>query len=113
MKHGVVGGMKYETKFLLGAAMAVGVATVVLMCPDFSFAISKPTDGTFAYELYNIAVNQILGGPVGFVGGVAAMVMGAISLITGRILAAVPSILGGAALLKAESLITGLGLLFK
>jgi hypothetical protein len=113
MKHEVAGGMKNRNKLLLGAMMVAGVSTLVLGCPDPSFAISPPTDpNAFAYELYNIAVRQILGGPVGFVGGVTAMVLGAISLITGRVLAAVPSILGGAALLKAESLITGLGLLF-
>jgi hypothetical protein len=40
------------------------------------------------------------------------MVVGAISLIGGRILTAVPCVLGGAALLKADTLIQGLGLLF-
>jgi hypothetical protein len=103
--------MKHETKLLLGAALAVGAA-VLLANPNLSFAIEVPASGTFAYDLYDIAVNKILKGPIGYVGGMAAMVVGAISLIGGRILTAVPCVLGGAALLKADTLIQGLGLLF-
>jgi hypothetical protein len=114
MKHEVVGAsscVKHQNKLLLGAALAVGVAAV-LMNPDLSFAINPPAQGSFAYDLYDIAVNKILQGPVGYVGGMAAMVMGAISLITGRVLPAIPAVLGGAALLKADTLIQGIGLLF-
>jgi hypothetical protein len=101
-----------ERKTILSAALAVGAAAI-LMNPDISFAINFTLDSNaFAYPLYDIAVNKILQGPVGYVGGMTAMVIGAISLITGRILAAVPAILGGAALLKAPDLIHGLGLLF-
>jgi hypothetical protein len=99
-------------KAILGAALVVGVASI-LINPDSSFAIEfNVSRNSFAYPLYDIAINKILQGPVGFVGGVTAMVIGAISLITGRILAAVPAVLGGAALLKAPDLIDGLGLLF-
>jgi hypothetical protein len=106
--------MKYETKLLLGATLVVGSA-VILTNPSLSFAInpgSFNSETSFGYALYDIAVNQILKGPVGYVGGIAAMVIGAISLISGRILTAVPSILGGAALLKADDLLKGIGLLF-
>jgi hypothetical protein len=109
---GGIGGMKHGEKLLLGAATVVGAAAVLLGSPDLSFAISEPTVGTFAYDLYDIAVNKILKGPVGYVGGMAAMVMGAIALITGRVLPAIPAVLGGAALLKADTLIQGIGLLF-
>jgi outer membrane receptor protein involved in Fe transport len=101
-----------KQELLLGAIAVMGATAVVLGTPDFSFAISVPTTGTFAYDLYDIAVNKILKGPVGYVGGIAAMVIGAISLITGRVLTAVPAVLGGAALLKADTLIQGLGLVF-
>jgi hypothetical protein len=114
MKHEVVGAsscVKYQNKLLLGAALAVGAAAV-LMNPDLSFAINPPAAGSFAYDLYDIAVDKILKGPVGYVGGMAAMVMGAIALITGRVLPAIPAVLGGAALLKADTLIQGIGLLF-
>jgi hypothetical protein len=115
MKHEVVGAstcVKHQNKLLLGAVLAVGAAAAILMNPDLSFAINPPAPGTFAYDLYDIAVEKILKGPVGYVGGMAAMVMGAIALITGRVLPAIPAVLGGAALLKADTLIQGIGLLF-
>lgn len=57
----------------------------------------------------DIAVTQILQGPIGFVAGVAAMVVGAVSAIQQRIMEAIPAILGGAVLMNAETLVTSLG----
>lgn len=76
-----------------------------------AFAINAPANGSFAYDLYDIGVNKIVKGPIGFVGGVMAMVFGAVSAIQARIMLAIPAILGGAALLKAESIVTSLGAL--
>ncbi len=97
---------------LLFAVMVYGA---FLFIPDLissAAAITTPAQGSFAYDVYDIAVEKILKGPVGYVGGAAAMVVGAITLIGGRILQAVPAILGGAVLLKSDTLITGLGLIF-
>ncbi|MGB9879040.1 MAG: hypothetical protein ACPLGZ_03555 [Candidatus Pelagibacter ubique] len=82
---------------------------VVALGASVGFAFTAPSSGGFAYDVYDIAVNQILKGPVGFVGGVASMVLGAISLVTGRYLTAIPAVLGGAILLKADALVSSLG----
>lgn len=74
-----------------------------------ALAITAPSAGSFAYDIYDIGVNSILKGPIGFIGGVGAIVFGAIEAIRGRILEAVPAILGGAALLKADSIVQTLG----
>ncbi len=86
------------------------VAAVTAMAAQ-AFAINAPGNGSFAYDLYDIGVNKIVKGPIGFVGGVMAMVFGAFSAIQARIMLAVPAILGGAALLKADSIVTSLGAL--
>jgi methylglyoxal synthase len=86
------------------------VAAISVMAAQ-AFAINAPTNGSFAYDLYDIGVNKIVKGPIGFVGGVMAMVFGAVSAIQARIMLAIPAILGGAALLKAESIVTSLGAL--
>jgi len=87
-----------------GAALLVGTGV--------AHAITAPTSGSFAYDVYDIAVNKMLDGPIGFVGGMMAMVIGAVAAIQQRIMAAVPCILGGAMLLKADDLITSLGAIF-
>ncbi len=73
------------------------------------FAIVAPAAGSFAYDVYDIAVTRMLQGPVGFVGGVAAMVIGAVLAIQGKLMGAIPAIIGGAILLRADTLVTSLG----
>ncbi len=74
-----------------------------------AFAITTPATGSFAYDIYDIGVNSILKGPIGFVAGVGAIIFGAIEAIRGQVLGAVPAILGGAALLKADDIVQTLG----
>ena len=75
-------------------------------------AFTAPAAGSFAYTVYDVAVTQILGGAIGFVAGVGAMVFGAVLAIQQKVMGAVPSILGGAVLLNAETLVTTLGMTF-
>ncbi len=81
----------------------------ILLNIPAAHAITAPASGTFAYSVYDIGVNQILKGPIGFVGGVGAVVWGAIAAIQGRIMTAVPAIIGGASMLKADSIVSSLG----
>ncbi len=74
-----------------------------------AFGMTKPTAGSFAYDLYDIGVNQILLGPIGFVGGVACMVIAAILAVKQMILPAAGTVLGGAFLLKADSVVESVG----
>ena len=81
----------------------------VLLNIPAAHAITAPANGSFAYSVYDIGVNDILKGPIGFVGGVAAIVYGAIAAIQGKIMGAIPAILGGAVMLKADSIVNTLG----
>ena len=94
----------------LGIAMMVFGA--VILGAKIAAAFTEPAAGTFAYTVYDVAVTQMLNGAVGFVAGVAAMVMGAAMAIQQKVMLAIPAILGGAVLLNAESLVTTLGLTF-
>jgi len=85
---------------------------LVLLGAHNAFAITAPASGDFAYDIYDVGVNKILLGPIGVVGGVAAVVMGAASAIQQRVLLAIPSVLGGVALLKANDIVTSLGMTF-
>lgn len=98
-----------QTKVLLGVMITMWALMFVV--PE-AMAISSPASGTFAYDVYDIAVNDILKGPIGFVCGVAAIALGAVNAIKGQVFGAVPAILGGAALLKADSIVGSLNLIF-
>ena len=82
-----------------------------VMVPISAFAITTPVTGSFAYDIYDIGVNDILQGPIGFIVGVGAIVFGAIEGMRSRIIPAVAAVLGGAALLKAASIVTSLGMI--
>lgn len=74
-----------------------------------ALAMTTPATGSFAYDLYDIGVNQILLGPIGFVAGVACMVFAAIMAIRQMLLPAAGVILGGAFLLKADTVVQSVG----
>jgi hypothetical protein len=77
-----------------------------------AFAITTPAAGSFAYDVYDMAVNSILKGPIGFVAGLAAVCFGAAMAIQQKIGGAIPALLGGAVLLKADTIVSSMGLLY-
>jgi len=103
--------MDVSPKRLLAAMLLTGIVLSV-MGPASVFAFTEPASGSFAYDVYDIGINKILEGPIGFVAGAGAMVYGATRLFTGAVFPAVISILGGAVFLKAPDLIETLGMLF-
>lgn len=99
-----------RVKLLLGVMVVMWA--VMLFAPMVADAVTRPTQGSFAWDVYEIAIDKILKGPIGFVCGGAAIVLGAVNAIGGRIMTAVPCVLGGAAILKADDITASLGLLF-
>ena len=90
------------------AIIAVLVAATLVMAGN-ALALTAPSTGTFAYDLYDIGVNQILKGPIGFIAGVACMVLAAVLAVRQMLLPAVSCVLGGAFLLKADSVVQTIG----
>jgi len=84
---------------------------VSLLHAGNGLAMTVPAAGSFAYDLYDIGVNQILLGPVGFTGGVACMCIAAILAIRQMILPAAGVVLGGAFLLRANTVVETIGAL--
>ena len=98
---------------VLGKKCLVLSAGIMLSTAATAVAIVAPAGpGDFAWDVYDIAVNRILNGPIGFVAGVGAMVAGAVAAIQQKIGLAAMAILGGAVLLNADNMITSLGMVF-
>jgi hypothetical protein len=87
----------------------LAVLTAASLLSVNAMAMTVPAAGSFAYDLYDIGVNQILLGPIGFVAGVACMVFAAILAIRQMILPAAGVVLGGAFLLKADAVVQTIG----
>ncbi len=83
----------------------------VLVFSTAAMAIVAPAAGSFAYDAYDIGVNKILKGPIGFVLGVLAIGFGAWAAIRTEIIMAISAVLGGAILLKADTVVASLGMI--
>lgn len=99
---------KKSRQAIIITTMAVFTAACLLISAN-AMAMAVPAAGSFAYDLYDIGVNQILLGPIGFVAGVACMVFAAILAIRQMILPAAGVVLGGAFLLKADAVVQTIG----
>ena len=84
---------------------------ILIVSAGAALAFTAPAAGDFFYDIYDIGVNKMLQGPIGFVGGIIAMVAAAILAIRQMILPAAGTVLAGIFLLKADSLVTSLGAL--
>ena len=73
-----------------------------------AMAFTAPAAGAFGYDVYDIAVNQILGGPIGFIGAVALIVWGATKMMTNWMITVV-CVIAGSILIRAEDMVTTLG----
>jgi len=100
LKQRAIGASK-KLQIALAALMALALATT-------STAMVAPAAGSFAFDLYDVAVNQILTGAPGFVGGVLIMVIAGLNLTRNWVIA-VAGLLGGTILINADTLVTSMG----
>lgn len=91
------------------AAAAVALALGLVMAPN-AFAFVAPAAGSFAYDLYDVGVNDILLGAPGFVGAVIIMVVSAVNLTRNWVLS-IAGLLGGVILINADTITASLGML--
>ena len=96
--------MKYEF-----SQVALAYAFIALYAGAVHAVTAPASTTVFAYDVYDIGVNSILKGPIGFVGGVGAIVFGGVTAVRGAILQALPALLGGGVLLKADTIVSTLG----
>lgn len=82
--------------------------TVLCVLTPAAFAFTAPTVGDFGYDIYDIVVTKILGGPIGFVGGVALIVWGGTMLLQ-KWMFAIMALIAGTVIIKADSMVQTLG----
>jgi len=91
------------------AMVVAAVATITAaLLPNLASAIPVPAAGSFAYDVYDVVVVQVLQGPIGFVGGLATIVFGASQLMKSWMVA-VLAIVAGTVIIKADTITASLG----
>jgi hypothetical protein len=99
--RGSVAGVRRE---LALAAVLVGGALLSPMANAFV----APAAGSFGFDIYDVVVNQILAGPIGFVAGVVLIVWGATQLMRSW-MTTIMCVIAGTILIKAVTILTSLG----
>jgi len=92
---------------LRGLTLAALIATLLLAVPPL-MAFVTPATGSFGYDIYDVVVNQILNGPIGFVGGVALIIWGATKVMANWMIT-ILCVISGTVIIKAQTLLTSLG----
>ena len=90
--------------------MAVGMLLLGSALP--SFAITAPTSGSLFYDVYDIVVNSMLKGAVGFVAAILVFMMGIGLFFVQKIIPGIIGVVCAALVIKADAIVTSLGLTF-
>lgn len=86
------------------------LAMAALVIGDAAHAFTTPAAGSFGYNIYDIAINKVAKGPIGFVGGGWLIATAATKMQEGW-MRALPYAIGGSCLIKVDELTTSLGAL--
>jgi len=109
MKGLTLGAPGQVTVSNIGAALKIpAVAMALLLMSGLAAAFTAPAQGSFGYDVYDIVVNQILNGPIGFIGGVILIVFGATQIIKNWMMT-IMCVIAGTVLIRAEDLVVTLG----
>ncbi|MCP4156540.1 MAG: hypothetical protein GY757_52990 [bacterium] len=90
----------------------IGIALILMLnTAPAVFAMTTPTATDFGYSVYDIAINNILKGPVGFVSVGICFVLGSVLLLRNQPFMSVACFIGGGVMYNADSMVTTLGML--
>jgi hypothetical protein len=87
---------------------AMAMALCAMLVAASAGAFTAPAAGSFGFDVYDIVVNQILNGPIGFIGGVILIVFGATQIIKNWMMT-IMCVIAGTVLIRAEDLVITLG----
>ncbi|HOD75495.1 MAG TPA: hypothetical protein PKJ17_05675 [Syntrophorhabdaceae bacterium] len=92
--------------------MLMAVAVLLLGSALPSFAITAPTSGSLFYDVYDIVVNSMLKGAIGFVAAILVFMMGIGLFFVQKIIPGIIGVVCAALIIKADAIVTTLGLTF-
>ncbi|GEM_PF-1197095 len=93
---------------MINAAFVVALSLAWILTSQSSQAFTAPAAGSLGYDVYNLVVNSLLGGPIGFVGAIMVIVWGAFQVMKNWIIT-IATLICGTVVLKAQSIVTSLG----
>jgi hypothetical protein len=81
-----------------------------VLCAACAFAYDDvPASGDVAYDVYDIFVNDILKGPIGFTVAVALIAYGVVVSVRGEVVPAILALIAGGVIYKVDTIVKTLG----
>ncbi|MGJ0636528.1 conjugative transfer protein TraE [Xenorhabdus bovienii] len=103
--------MKMKTWYLsLSTIQRLCMGLLLTLIPAAAMAWTEPAAGDFGYQIYDVGINKIAKGPIGFAGGAFLIAAGATKMNESWP-KALGFVLAGSCLIKIDSLTTSLGAL--
>lgn len=102
--------MKNVKANLTRLSQKFAVTAITLGASGLANAQAVPQDGDFMFDFYDFAVNDVLQGAPGFVGGIAMIAYFATKIAQSWIIAGA-GIVGGSAVLKADTIVSSMGMI--
>jgi hypothetical protein len=89
-------------------ALYLGASAMATAMAAQAFAV--PANGSLGYDVYDVVVNQLAAGPIGYAGAIILMIWGA-SLVMKQWLVTVMCVIAGTVIIKAQAIVQSLGAL--
>jgi hypothetical protein len=90
-------------------AMLAVLALMITMQVNPVTAFTTPAAGSFGYDFYDVMVNKVANGSIGFVGGLFILVVGLVQVFRGQWALGCTALLAGTGIVKAETILNTLG----
>ncbi len=91
---------------------AFTLAGLTFLMAGGAHAITAPTSGTLFYDAYDIVINSMLKGAVGFVAAILIFAMSIGLFLMQKVVPGIVGIVCAAILIKADTIVTSLGAIF-
>lgn len=91
---------------------ALFVVSMLMMAlyASTAMAYTDPQSGDLFFEAYDIVINKLMGGPIGFIIGAIMVIGGIISLVLGKgFLLPLIALVGGAVIVKINDIVASFG----
>ncbi|MBU0991733.1 MAG: hypothetical protein KJ737_04480 [Proteobacteria bacterium] len=102
---------KYTTKDYLKICFAMMVLSLAMAIPQSVFAMTAPAAGSFGYDVYDIVVNNMSKGAIGFGVGVVGVVSAGLLAWKQQFPAMLGTLAATGGLVKADAIINTFGAL--
>ena len=110
--HAIEGSAFLASKWTQRCFTALVLAVFTLLAAGGAHAITAPATGSLFYDAYDVVINSMLKGAVGFVAAILIFALSIGLFLMQKVIPGIVGIVCAAILIKADTIVTSLGAVF-